>query len=110
MKRLSVAFLSLAAFAASTSAWADAGPGSNGQHMNWMADGWSHGFFGFLMMLVFLAVLVFLAIAAFRALGGSSGHSAKDGGDGALETLRTRFAKGEIDGEEYKQRRELLEN
>ena len=82
---------------------------------------WGHGFgwgwmlFGGLMMLLFWGALIALAFFAFRALSRSSGGSARDlthpvvrSDDRALAILKERYAKGEIDKEQYERMRSDL--
>jgi putative membrane protein len=76
-------------------------------HMGW---GWGGMLFGTLTMLVVLAGVVVLAALLVRWLGGGAGH----GHDVSptrrtpLEILQERFAKGEIDKQEYEERRRVL--
>ncbi|MCP4330436.1 MAG: hypothetical protein GY791_18590 [Alphaproteobacteria bacterium] len=70
---------------------------------------WGGGFgwvFGPLMMILFLAVIIGVVILILRWLGiagqGAGGH------DAAMTTLRERFARGEIDKEEFEERSRLL--
>lgn len=84
-----------------------------------MHDGWdpwdgSFRWWGGLMMgLWFLIVIgaVVLFLALFRS---GSGHGNGDGHDAgssrALEILRERYARGEIDDEEFEQKRRVLES
>lgn len=81
-----------------------------GPHMMW--GGWFHMFFGFLMMLLFLAILVGLVVLVVRWLG-SSEHSpfratSRQGEHTALNILKERLARGEIDVAEYEERRRAL--
>ena len=73
--------------------------------MMW-GDGWGFGMG--LVWLVFLGLIVGGIVLATR---GSSG-SASDGGRGksALDILDERFARGEIDREEYEERKRVLLN
>lgn len=71
-------------------------------HM-WM-DWNAMGFFGWTMMILFWAVLVVLMIAAFRSL--STGPSPTT--PTPLELLERRFANGEIDREDFEERKRLL--
>jgi len=77
-----------------------------------MWDGGWHGWvFGPIMMILFVGLLVVAAIVLVRWLG--------DGGRGAsplrpsdpspLDILKERFARGEIDKEEFEERWRLLE-
>ena len=71
---------------------------------------WMWGFGGVFMILFW--ILVILAIAALvRWLAVPGGPSVTGGGDRkrALEVLEERYARGEIDREEYLQKREDLE-
>jgi putative membrane protein len=72
--------------------------------------GWGHMFFGSFMMLLFWGGLIILIVFAVRSMGSGSPR----GGDGpapgnrALEILEERYARGEIDKEEFEERRRLL--
>ena len=63
-----------------------------------------------LLMLVFWALLVFGAVLAYRALTdrSSTGSRATPSKGNAQEVLEERFARGEIDVDEYTRRRDLL--
>jgi putative membrane protein len=89
---------------------AQPGEGYWGPHM--MLGGWFHMFFGFLMMLLFLGILVGLIVLVVRWLG-TSEHSpfragARQGERTALDILKERLARGEIDVAEYEERRRAL--
>ena len=59
-----------------------------------------------------IAVIALLAFGVVRLVRGSSGHdpvSEATVGDPALEDLRSRFARGEIDEAEYRRRRSVLQ-
>ncbi len=79
--------------------------------MMWWGSGfgWAGMIFGGLMMLLFWGGLIVLGILAFRALSRSGGWQARDtnrtvGGsaDNELTILKQRYARGEIDKEQYK--------
>jgi putative membrane protein len=72
--------------------------------MMW-GDGWC-GFGTGLVWLVFLAVVVAGIVLALR---GSSDRAIDRGrGKNALDVLEERFARGEIDRDEYEERRRVL--
>ena len=66
--------------------------------------GWGGGL-GVLWMLLLVGLTVAAAVALARALLPRSGAPR---GDDALSVLRTRFARGEIDEDEYRARRATL--
>ena len=73
-------------------------------------DGWGPGAWiaMALVMLVFWTIVVAAIIALVRASqGGGPQHHVGRSGD-AEHILAERFARGEIDADEYKQRRDLL--
>ncbi|MDA1098579.1 MAG: SHOCT domain-containing protein [Proteobacteria bacterium] len=80
---------------------ADSQTGGGYQHM-W-GGGMSMMFLGPFMMIVFLAVIVVIAVLAARWLLPASG-SASSSGSSARTILDERFARGEIDAEEYRAR------
>jgi putative membrane protein len=94
-----------------------AAAGAQAQHTggSWGPGYWDgpwHGWFmGPLMMLVYLAIIAGVIIIAIRWLGlsGSSLRPGSRSGD-PIEILRERFARGEIDKEEFDERRRALED
>ncbi len=67
--------------------------------------------FGPIMMIVFIAVAVVVVVLLVRWLGGP-GHGGalpSPPGKTPLDILKERFAKGEIDKEEFEARRCVLE-
>ena len=62
---------------------------------------------GGLMMLVFWGLVIFLIVVAVRRF--TNGNSAPKQPD-ALDVLRDRFAKGEIDEAEFQKRKSTLES
>ena len=86
-------------------ALADASSGYDHPHMFG-----AHGFGMFLgpvFMLVLLAALVVGIVALIRWMAPGTGFS-EGRGDSALNTLNLRFANGEMDAEEYAERKKLL--
>jgi putative membrane protein len=77
-----------------------------------MDGGWGVlGILGVLVQLLIwgglLAVIVW-AVLRITANRQGSGADSRAGGDSAEETLRQRFARGEIDAEEYEERHRVL--
>jgi len=72
--------------------------------------GWSGMFFGSLMMIVFVAVVVALVALAVRWIGGAHGgaHPGGPGTKSSIHIVEERFARGEIDKEEFEERRRAL--
>lgn len=93
--------------ALSSAAWAQQQP-YHGHQMMWGDGRWM--FFGPLMMLVFIAAVVAVVILMIRWLGrpdhGTAPHPPP--GRTPLDILKERFARGEIDSEEFEERRRIL--
>lgn len=92
----------------SLGALADA-PGSAeyGHHGMW-GGGWGGMFFGLIMMLLVIAAIVAVVVLVVRVLGGAGSGIAKPSGKAPTDILEERFARGEIDAEEFEQRRSVL--
>ncbi len=74
---------------------------------NW---GWGHMIFGGFMMILFWGAIILMIVLAVRWLGGrsSQGVASELPGKRALDILQERFARGEIDKEEFEERRRIL--
>ncbi len=91
-------------------AWADGnyqgyGHMWSGEYGWWM---WT----GPLLMLVFWVAVIVLVVLAVRWItdrGDDARASTRGGGDKALDILKERLARGEIEPEEYERRRKVLE-
>ncbi len=70
----------------------------------WMHPGWGGGGFGLIFMFVPLALLIVLAVVLVRWLSGD-GEGGDRRGARARAILDERYARGEIDREEYLRRR-----
>ena len=72
--------------------------------------GWHGWFFGPIMMIVFIAVAVVVVVLLVRWLGGPGHGGALHGlpDKTPLNILKERFARGEIDKEEFEERRRIL--
>lgn len=72
--------------------------------------GWGHMIFGSAMMIIFWGVIILLIVLAVRWLGGvgRAGHPPGSSGGTAVDILRERFARGEIDKTEFEERRRAL--
>jgi putative membrane protein len=75
--------------------------------MGW-GSGWGGMFFGPLMMIAWLAVLVAVVVLILRWLGGA-GTTGVGSVRTAREILDERYARGEIDREEYLRRRQDID-
>ncbi len=84
---------------------ADAGDYSSSYQGHMMGG---YGFFGGGAMLLFWVVAIGIIVLAVRWIG-DSGRPADKNAD-ALEILRARLARGEIDPEEYAARKKALES
>lgn len=74
--------------------------------------GWGGGygmFLGPLFFILILAAIVVGAIALFRRMdGGQRGRTAAGQGEQAIDILKARYARGEIDSKEYEERKRML--
>lgn len=68
--------------------------------------GGGHGILGGLMMVIFWALIIGLIFLAVRGFSSRSGTGT---GQTAMDILRERYARGEIDEDEFDQRRAKLE-
>lgn len=98
----------LTAAAVGSNAWAQQGS----RYYGHMWDGGWHGwFFGPLMMILLVALVVLGVVLLLRG-SGDRGRAEPRGGQNAktpLDILKERFARGEIDKDEYEERRRVLE-
>ena len=78
-------------------------------HMMWWNGGWYGMFFGPLFMLLGLAAVVALVVIFIRSLAGAAPSSSMPPARTALDILKERFARGEIDKDEYEERRRILD-
>jgi putative membrane protein len=79
-------------------------------HMGAWGWGWGGMIFGPIMMIVFIAVAVVVVVLLVRWIGGP-GHGGvlhNPPGKTPLDLLKERFAKGEIEKEEFEERRRVL--
>lgn len=76
-------------------------------HYGW---GWGHMLSGGLMMILFWGGIILVIVFAVRALGGGSSHGTTPATsrNKALDILQERFARGEIDKDEFEERKRLL--
>lgn len=89
---------------------ASAGAQTYGDH-GWMWGGewgWDHMIFGGLFMIVFWGAIVVLIVLAFRWLGGTHGAHLGTPHRTALDILKERYARGDIDKEEFLERKRHL--
>jgi putative membrane protein len=70
-----------------------------------MGRGGGFMMFGSLMMIVVVAAIVAIVFVVVRWIGGQSQGESK----AALDILRERFARGEIDAAEFEERRRVLD-
>ncbi len=86
-------------------AWADAAGEGAHEYGHMMGGGW---IFGPIMMILFVALIVAVVVLVVRWLGGAGGGGAGARPKAAQDILEERFARGEIDKEEFEQRRQAL--
>ena len=75
----------------------------------YMMGGWGSMVFGPIMMLLFWGLIIVAIVLAVRWLGGGAvGAAPPQARKTPLEILQERFARGEIDKDEFEERKRLL--
>lgn len=79
-------------------------------HDHMWGGGWHAWVFGPLMMILLIVLVVVAVVVTMRWLGdGHRGGSAGPATKTPVDILNERFARGEIDKEEFEERRKILE-
>ncbi|GBE04411.1 MAG TPA: SHOCT domain-containing protein [Nitrospirae bacterium] len=73
--------------------------------MHW-GSGWGMGGFGWIAMAAFWALVIVVVIFLIRSFAGSTKSQGKAGT--ALDILKERYAKGEINREEFEEKKKGL--
>lgn len=96
-------------------AWAQASPDLDrygwGPHMTGGGGGWFGMIIGPIFMILVLALVIAVAVLLVRWFGGASQAGAPHQPSPAcapLDILKERFARGEIDKEEFEERRRVI--
>ena len=85
---------------------------SHGPHM-WSGGGWHGWLAGPVMMVASIAIAIAVVVLMIRWLGGlghGSAHPYAPPGKTPIDILKERYARGEIDKEEFEERRRVLES
>jgi len=115
--KISVSILTLTATAVAFlpgAGWAQASPDLDrhgwGPHMMGWGGGWYGMIFGPIFMILALALVIAVAVLLVRWLGGSSLTATphQPPARTPVDILKERFARGEIDQEEFEERRRIL--
>lgn len=93
--------LALASFQAQAQLFSDR---SGNWHHGW---GWGHMIFGSLMMILFWGGIILAVVFVIRSIKGG-GRDSQPTEKSPLDILNERFARGEIDKEEFEEKKRLL--
>ena len=90
------------------------GTGSGDGYGHMWGGSWYGMVFGPLVMIAVIAAVVAVVVLLVRWLGGpgygTGAHPPPSAGESAMDILSQRFARGEIDAEEFQERKRLLED
>lgn len=112
LSRNTIPLAVLGSLAPLATAWAQASE-TYGNHPH-MGGGWGWGWgwggmmLGPLMMIAVIAVVVVVIVLVMRFIGVGGAGQAPSGGGTALDILAKRYARGEIDREEFEERKRIL--
>jgi putative membrane protein len=76
-------------------------------YSSWMGGGFGGGIFSLLFWGLIIAMLVFVAIKLFGSIKSNSTGSFRDKND-SFEILKTRYANGEINQDQYVKMKDVL--
>ena len=111
MKVPNLAALVAAFILGPTSVWAQGQPDPDryayGPHMMWWGGEWPAMIFGPLLMILMVAAVIALVVVLVRSSVGSPSYQGPHTRT-PLDILKERFARGEIDQQEYEDRRRTL--
>jgi len=83
-------------------------PGSGPWDHTMPMMGWGGWWMGPVMMILVITLVVLAIIGLWRLLSGGGSSRSAPASDRALDLLRERFARGEIDDVEYQSRKKAL--
>lgn len=112
MRLMSPLVAATGGFLVTLPAMADSGGDGYWGHHGMMSGGGFGWFMAPVMMLLFLVAVVIVVMLVIRWLGGPDGGMASSSGQAgpsARQILEERFARGEIDEEEFRKRKKALE-
>ena len=79
-----------------------------GNSMMGFGYGYGAGWLGMILMVLFWTLVIILAVMLVRGLVWQDKKSSDDNGNSAMDILKERYAKGEIDKEEFKAKKKDL--
>lgn len=75
-----------------------------------MGGGWLGFGLGWIFMIVFWALIIWLIVFVVRKLSGHDSFTRHEHKENAMELLKKRYAKGEIDKQEFEEKKKTLES
>ncbi|OGZ79276.1 MAG: hypothetical protein A2528_01370 [Candidatus Staskawiczbacteria bacterium RIFOXYD2_FULL_37_9] len=79
-----------------------------GNSMMGFGYGYGAGWLGVILMILFWALVIILIVMLARGLTGQNKKSSDNNGNSAMDILKERYAKGEINKEEFKAKKKDL--
>ena len=76
--------------------------------MNFGYSPFGFGFFGLIFMVIFWGLIIFVVVALVRWMVGQGGRRNDHQSNSALDILKERYAKGEIDQKEFEDKKKGL--
>lgn len=90
--------------------WAGFGPGGGYMHNGFMGGGFmGGGIFGMFINILIIALIAYLIFKLVQNLGNNGAGNSRKSNRDSVQILKERYARGDIDEDEYLKRKDILE-